>query len=130
MSRSPASPSPVQHALPLDGHCSGPLFAPIRKVRENPRLHMSGGAEVWAKYRRARPSWANRAALRAFWLESRRRTAETGVQHSVDHIVPLIHPLVCGLHVENNLRIIPLTENIRKSNNTWPDMWSSQPELF
>lgn len=124
MSRSPASPSPVQHALPLDGHCSGPLFAPIRKVRENLCLR------DWIKYRRARPSWANRAALRAFWLESRRRTAETGVQHSVDHIVPLIHPLVCGLHVENNLRIIPLAENIRKSNNTWPDMWNYQLELL
>jgi len=52
------------------------------------------------------------------------------VQHSVDHIVPLIHPFVCGLHVENNLRIIPLADNIRKSNNHWPDMWAEQQELF
>ena len=120
----------TQSDLPLDGFCSGPLFAPIRKLRENPRLRMSGGAEVWIKYRRARPSWADRRALRGFWIESRVRTAATGVQHSVDHIVPLIRPLVCGLHVENNLRIIPLADNVRKSNNTWPDMWISQPELF
>lgn len=120
----------MQRALPLDGFCLGPLFAPARKTRENPRLRMSGGAEVWIKYRRARPIWADRRALRAFWDESRAMTAATGVQHSVDHIVPLIHPLVCGLHCEANIRILPLAENIAKSNNWWPDMWGEQPALF
>lgn len=118
-----------QNTLRLDGFCLGPLFAPVRKTRENPRLRMSGGAEVWLKWRRARPSWADRRALRAFWDESRAMTAATGVQHSVDHIVPLLHPLVCGLHCEANLRILPLAENIAKSNNWWPDMWGEQPEL-
>lgn len=118
----------MQHALPLDGFCLGPLFAPVRKTRPV-RVRMSGGAEVWIKYRRARPIWADRRALRAFWDESRAMTAATGVQHSVDHIVPLIHPLVCGLHCEANIRIVPLAENIAKSNNWWPDMWGEQPEL-
>lgn len=117
-------------SLDLDGFCCGPLFAPVVKRRENPRLRMSGGAEVWIKYRRARPEWVDRSELRWFWKESRRLTELTGVQHSVDHIVPLLHPLVCGLHVPANLRVIPLAENIRKSNNTWPDMWSEQGELF
>lgn len=65
-----------------------------------------------------------------FWAESRRLTAETGVQHSVDHIVPLVHPLVCGLHCVANMRVIPLAENIMKSNNIWPDMWGQQEGLF
>ena len=119
-----------QCALPLDGFDLGPLFAPVVKVRPNPRLRMSGGAEVWLKYRRARPSWANRSALRAFWKASREMTAATGIQHSVDHIVPLIHPLVCGLHVEDNLQIVTLAANIAKSNNHWPDMWGQQMEIF
>lgn len=119
-----------QQPLPIDGFCLGPLFAPIQKTRENPRLRMSGGAEVWAKYRRARPPWADPKALQAFWTLSRQRTAETGIQHSVDHVVPLIHPWVCGLHCESNLEVKPLSENIRKSNNWWPDMWSPQGELF
>lgn len=34
----------------------------------------------------------------------------------VDHIIPLISDKVCGLHVENNLRTIPATENISKGN--------------
>lgn len=112
--------------LPLDGHCSGPLFAPVVKVRPNPRLRMSGGADVWIKYRRARPSWADRSELRAFWRWSRVMT----VFHRKQYSVPLIHPLVCGLHCPANLRVIPLTENIRKSNNVWPDMWGQQLDLL
>ena len=35
---------------------------------------------------------------------------------SVDHIIPLKHELVCGLHVRSNLRLLPTLENIRKRN--------------
>lgn len=119
-----------QLPLPLDGFCCGPLFAPVAKVKPNPRLRMSGGAEVWIKYRRARPPWQDRGELRRFWEESRRRTAETGVQHSVDHVVPLLHEIVCGLHCVANLQILPLVENIAKSNNWWPDMPAEQMTIF
>lgn len=37
----------------------------------------------------------------------------------VDHIIPLVHPLVCGLHVETNLQAIDPIKNIKKSNR-WP----------
>lgn len=39
----------------------------------------------------------------------------------VDHIVPLSHPLVCGLNVPWNLRVTPKWYNQSKSNNYWPD---------
>lgn len=89
----------------------------------------SGGAEVWRKYSQALPPWATHVQCRRFWTLSQQRTAETGVQHSVDHIVPLQHPTVCGLHCPDNLRVLPLAENLRKSNNHWPDMWSVQAVL-
>jgi 5-methylcytosine-specific restriction endonuclease McrA len=89
----------------------------------------SGGKIVWAKYRRAMPPWADRKAIRAKWLASKYLTAKTGIKHSVDHIVPLIHPLVCGLHVEWNLEVKLLSDNVKKSNNWWPDMPNEQLRL-
>lgn len=76
------------------------------------------------------PAWADKAALRAIRRMARELTLETGVTHSEDHVVPLNHPLVSGLHVENNLCVIPLVENVRKSNNYWPDMWGQQESLL
>ena len=41
---------------------------------------------------------------------------ETGIIHHVDHIIPLQGRKVSGLHVFSNLRVIPGTDNVKKSN--------------
>lgn len=33
----------------------------------------------------------------------------------MDHIIPLNHPLVCGLHVHNNLRVVLESTNRKKA---------------
>lgn len=79
-------------------------------------------AERKARRRNATPAWANKAAIAALYELAQQRTAASGVPWHVDHIVPLKHPLVQGLHVEHNLRVIPGAENISKRNRFWPDM--------
>lgn len=51
-----------------------------------------------------------------FYDEAKRLTETTGIQHEVDHIVPLIHEKVCGLNVPWNLQILNKKENRKKQN--------------
>lgn len=77
-------------------------------------------AERKRHIRVATPPWADRAAIRAVYAEAERLTVETGIQHHVDHVIPLRGKLVCGLHVHNNIRPLPSTDNIRKKNKFSP----------
>lgn len=48
---------------------------------------------------------------------ARLMTKITKSQWHVDHVVPLKHSKVCGLHVPSNLRVIPAKMNMAKKNN-------------
>ena len=111
----------MQHMLDLDGHCNGPLFAPLKKQRLAKRklARQSGGKERWRKFMRTRPTTEDCAIFLDMQRLARIYGPVFGVQLSVDHIVPLKHPMVCGLHRPSNFEIIPLAENMRKSNH-WP----------
>lgn len=64
----------------------------------------------------ATPEWADVDEIHYIYELAHERGLE------VDHIVPLNSKLVCGLHVQDNLRCIPKILNIKKSNRYWPDM--------
>lgn len=68
------------------------------------------------------PAWADLDAMLAIYDECERMAEMTGVKYHADHIVPLKHPLVCGLHNHFNLMPLPAIDNIRKGNRHWPDM--------
>lgn len=72
----------------------------------------------------ATPLWANNDAILAIYEESERLGIETGIPREVDHILPITNKLICGLHVENNLRVITGSENARKHNKFTPYVWS------
>ena len=71
--------------------------------------------------KQATPKWADKRAIE-FIYECAEALRLAGEPCEVDHIVPLQHPLVCGLHCEFNLAIMPKWDNLKKGNRTWPDM--------
>jgi hypothetical protein len=80
----------------------------------------------------ATPPWVDRKAMKALADKRDELTRRTGIPHTLDHIVPLNHPRVCGLNVPWNLRVIPRGPNALKSNAwcEWHGDLFSEPEQF
>jgi len=68
----------------------------------------------------ATPKWADKEAIDDVYVEARH------MQMHVDHIVPLNHPLVCGLHVWDNLQLLTPMENMRKNNRFDPENYDAR----
>lgn len=50
-------------------------------------------------------------------LLAQHREKLTGIKWHVDHVIPLKGKQVSGLHIWNNLQVIPAIENLRKTNS-------------
>jgi hypothetical protein len=98
-------------------------FRPQFKEIKRTKLESLGVAarRRWLKSR-ATPKWANRRVIRALYDECKRVTRETGIRHEVDHIYPILSRTICGLHVEQNLRIVTAAFNLAKSNR-WEESY-------
>ena len=81
-----------------------------RWVAANPIRVKSGKAARRASERSAVPAWVDKVVLQEIYAKASRE----GMQ--VDHIIPLNHPLVCGLHVPWNLQLLTKFENCSKGN--------------
>ncbi len=62
------------------------------------------------RVRLATPTWSDKEAIRCVYQEAHY------MQMHVDHIIPLKHPLVCGLHVWDNLQLLSEQANKSKGN--------------
>lgn len=93
-----------------------------RKWEETPHLVLEACRKRIAIKLKAIPKWSDNSLIIEFYKKAKQLTNSTGTMHQVDHIVPLQNKLVCGLHVQDNLQIITLSENASKGNRWWPDM--------
>lgn len=94
----------------------------VRWCNEFPHVIAAYAASRRARLRRATPKWAQRDAILEWYFAAAIATRDTGFAWHVDHMVPLVSPIVCGLHCEQNLQLLPGADNSSKGNRYWPDM--------
>lgn len=82
--------------------------------------------QYWTKMYWATPAWltdTHVAQMKAIYRAA-------GPTDHIDHEVPLCSPIVCGLNVPWNLRVIDANQNLLKSNAYWPDMPFQPQDMF
>ena len=85
----------------------------------HPYQHLAATAKGRAKRYNAIPSWYGQThhdQIIGMYEERDRITQATGIQHEIDHILPLNGDTVSGFHIPGNLQIITSTENRSKGN--------------
>jgi 5-methylcytosine-specific restriction endonuclease McrA len=85
----------------------------------NPEYYKALTSVRKRRHRSATPKWVTpeqKQAMREMYLSAQRLTKLTGERYVVDHIIPLINPDVCGLHLPWNLQVMTQEENLKKSN--------------
>ena len=89
------------------------------------RTRISGKRAAYSAARRslqvaATPPWVEMDAIYEIYAEAAALSERDESPWHVDHIDPLSHRLVCGLHVALNLQAVPAIDNLRKSNSFKP----------
>lgn len=93
-----------------------------RRRRElNPHKTKKFRSERKVRIRRATvKSKIDQIRVQELYIQAQKLTLETGIDYCVDHIIPIAHPDVCGLHTFANLQIITSEENRRKGQHFDP----------
>jgi len=85
--------------------------------KENRWIYNNRDARRRAAELKATPSWANLEQIERIYKLRKKVSDKTGVEHHVDHIIPLQGESICGLHVESNLAVVPARMNLSKGNS-------------
>lgn len=97
-------------------------------------------AERWRQHRAKRilakinatPAWADlnhHSKINEIYALTQQLQEVTGSIYHVDHMVPLISDVVCGLHVWWNLQPMLEKSNMLKNNNFEPSLYPEQGEV-
>lgn len=81
-------------------------FAVLSAAKANRKKHV----------KKATPFWADMHLIKIKHKERVAMTNMTGLEHHVDHIIPLQGENVCGLNIASNMRVILARDNISKRN--------------
>jgi len=92
----------------------------ISHTSESNRKHYERSLKYYRQRLRATGSWTHHEKINALYKECARRRAN-GEDVVIDHKVPLISPIVCGLECHWNMEIITAYENAKKGNKFWDD---------
>jgi len=82
---------------------------------KNPGKVTAKDAKRRASELNATPTWADMERIQQFY-EDAKFWSQYGEELHVDHIIPLQGKTVCGLHVHNNLQLLPASVNLSKGN--------------
>lgn len=119
--------------LVSEGYRSGPKWRAdnAKMLREWRAKHPGIAVARQRRYahvlRMGEVAWADKARISLLKRTARLMTRITGIKYEIDHIVPRRGSNVCGLHVENNIRVVRRDTNVSKANRWLPD-W--KPETF
>lgn len=92
-------------------------------IKDTPEYKASRCARSTRRYamkKQRTPVWANREWIEHAYFVAADMTAKMGESFQVDHEIPLCGKTVSGLHVYENLQILPALENQRK-NRKFPE---------
>ena len=91
----------------------------VRKhYQKNKAQYYNKAIQRRVKKRNVTPVWADQDKIKEIYKKCIELNKKAGFpKYHVDHIVPLKGKNVCGLHVENNLRVILAFENLSKGNS-------------
>lgn len=93
------------------------------EYKRNKADYFSRAAARRATVKQVTPAWANKEEMAEMYIiASKLNGFFTKPFFHVDHIVPLVSPLVCGLHTPANLQLLSAQANLSKHNRHWPEM--------
>jgi hypothetical protein len=94
----------------------------LRRSAKRWRERHPDEANAYARERQAcrdqrMPVWADKEKIKSVYKLARHMQRELGTRMAVDHVIPLKGEAVSGLHVHENLQVIPYVENAKKYNS-------------